>query len=246
MQKRFIALFTLFFVVLPVAVAAQSNEEPLVLSLNKDFGYAAAGQMQGIFSLRVRSPDDLVRVDFYIDGHLVHSSLQPPFQFKFNTADFELGEHTFYAEGFRLDHSVVASSEFSREFIGADAAWNNVGKLIMPVFVVIGVMTLLGISGGFFLTRNKDFVLSEYGIAGGVVCPRCTFPYPRNILAPNLAVGKLQRCPHCGKWAIVPRASARDLEAAEERYRAQSMDEVSLSDQSENYNKLLDDSRFDS
>jgi hypothetical protein len=245
MKKRFIVLILCLLLLSPVAISAQELEEPLVLGLSKDFGYAAAGQIQGSFSLKVRSPDDLVRVEFYIDDQLVHSATPPPFQFKFNTAEYSFGEHTFSAVGFRSDNSMLSSSEFSRQFISADDAWKNVGKLVVPVFVLVGIVALLGISGGVLIGRQKNFKFREYGIAGGAVCPRCRFPYTRNLLAPNMLVGKLQRCPHCGKWSIVARASANDLEVAEVSYRKQSVGEVILEEQNSDYNKLLDDSRFE-
>jgi hypothetical protein len=37
-------------------------------------------------------------------------------------------------------------------------------------------------------------------------------PFSRSVLAPNMLVGKLERCPHCRKWAIVGRAGSADLE----------------------------------
>jgi hypothetical protein len=245
MKNQFFVLILCMFMFLPVAINAQELEEPLVLGLSKDYGYAAAGQIQGSFSLKVRSPNDLERVDFYIDDQLVHSATQPPFQFKFNTAEYSIGEHTFFAVGFRSDNSMFSSSEFSREFISADDAWKKVGKLVGPVFVIIGIVALLGVSGGVLLSREKVFQFGEYGIAGAAVCPRCRLPYTRNILAPNLIVGKLQRCPHCGKWAIVTRASVSDLEIAEALYQDKSAREINLEEQDSEYIKLLDDSRFE-
>ncbi len=191
MKITFAILQVAFLLFLLAPSAAQEDAEPLILGLNKDFGYAAAGQIQGSFSLVVRSPDDLVRVEFYIDGQLVQTSTQPPFRFKFNTADFEPGDHTFSAVGFRADQSSLSSSEFRREFISAEDAWSSVGKLIVPVFVVIGVIAVLGTLGGGLIGRKKEFVIGNYGLAGGAVCPRCRLPYARHMLAPNLVVGKL-------------------------------------------------------
>lgn len=245
MKKHFVFLLVLFLVWIPFSVAAQDDSEPLVLGLIKDFGYAAAGQIQGSFTLVVRSPDDLVSVEFFIDGQLVHTSTEPPFRFKFNTADFEPGRHTFSAIGYRADQSTVSSSEFSRQFISAEDAWSNVEKLIVPVFVVIGVVTLMGTLGGGLLGRKSEFVLGKYGLAGGAVCPRCQLPYSRHVLAPNLLVGKLQRCPHCDKWAIVPQASPQNLRAAEGRYQSQESGDSNSIEQETDYRDLLDDSRFE-
>ena len=177
MIKRIAILLVVILLSLPISVLAENESQPLVLSLTKDFGYAAAGQIQGSFSLKVRLSDDLVRVDFFIDGQLVHSDKQPPFQFKFNTIDYALGEHTFSAVGYRTDNNMLSSSEFSRQFISAEEAWKNVGKLVVPVFVVIGVATLLGASGGALLIRDKKFKLGKYGVVGGAVCPTCRLTF---------------------------------------------------------------------
>jgi len=245
-MKRIIPfLLVLFLFVLPFSVAAQDETEPLVVSLTKDFGYGAGGVIQGSFSLKVRSPGDLVRVDFLIDGEIVHAATEPPFQYKFNTANFSVGEHTFSAIGYRADGTQLSSSEFSREFIDAEQAWENVGKIVVPLFVVVGGVSLLGALGSVLIGRKKRFTPGEYGFAGGVVCPCCQLPYSRSFLAPNLLVGKLQRCPHCGKWAILPRASQVVLEAAEARYATEGVGDVDPSDDDNKYREMLDESRYE-
>ncbi len=229
----------------PVRVAAQADEEPLIVSLNKDFGYAAGGKIQGTFSLKIRTPDDLLRVDFYVDDELVFVADAPPFQYQFNTTDYALGEHTFRAVGYRSDGAQLVSSIFSREFISAEQAWENVGALLGPLLGVVVVLTLLGTGGSALLGRKREFRLGQYGIVGGAVCPRCTLPYARSLFAPNLLVGKLQRCPHCGKWAIVAGASPDALAQAEERYRTEGSSDVSLSDQQAEFQQVLHDSRYE-
>jgi hypothetical protein len=109
----------------------------------------------------------------------------------------------------------------------------------------VGGFTLVGALVPALMGRGKEFRSGQYGAAGGAVCPRCTFPYSRNILAPNLVVGKLQRCPHCGKWAIVPRASQSNLEAAEERWAREGTSTVEAPSEEERVRQMLDDSRYD-
>ncbi len=242
---RIIPFLFLFLILFPSSVFAQEETDPLVISLHRDFGYGAGGKIQGSFSLKVRSPDDLVQVDYLIDGEVVHTATEPPFRYKFNTANFSVGEHSFLAIGYRKNGSQIVSTEFTREFIDAEQAWANVGQFIVPLFVVVGGVTLLGTLGAAFFSRNKEFKLGDYGLAGGAVCPRCQLPYTRNFLAPNLVVGKLLRCPHCGKWAVLPRATQVSLEAAEERYRKKGLSELDISDPEQDYRNLLDDSRFE-
>ena len=186
-----------------------------------------------------------MRVEFLIDGEIVHTATESPFRYKFNTANFSVGEHSFSAVGYREDGSQIVSTEFTREFIDAEQAWENVGDFIVPLFVIVGAVSLLGAVGAGFFGRKKNFKLGEYGMAGGVVCPRCQLSYARNFLAPNLVVGKLLRCPHCGKWAILPRASSVALEAAEKRYATKGVAEMDVSDEDQDYRKLIDDSRYE-
>jgi len=67
-----------------------------------------------------------------------------------------------------------------------------------------------------------------------------------NLLAPNLLVGKLVRCPNCGKWFIGRRASTDDLLIAEEAIwrQAHGPTRVSEMKDEEKIRKELDDSKY--
>ena len=84
-------------------------------------------------------------------------------------------------------------------------------------------------------------------VAGGAVCPRGKMPYSRHTLSPNIVVGKLERCPHCGKWAIVRRATPTELAEAEERLRTDSQEGVKdfIPDEDEALRRALDESQYD-
>jgi hypothetical protein len=60
-----------------------------------------------------------------------------------------------------------------------------------------------------------------------------------------LLVGKLQRCPHCGKWAIVRRASPPELEAAEARWSQESTGTIETQSEEERLRGMIDESRFE-
>jgi 8-oxo-dGTP pyrophosphatase MutT (NUDIX family) len=94
---------------------------------------------------------------------------------------------------------------------------------------------------------GEVFVAGQYSMAGGAVCPRCKLPYSRKTFSPNLLVGKLERCPHCGKLAVVGRASPADLAAAEARLSAKSPPDAPKpqEDDAERLRRQLDDSRFE-
>lgn len=243
MRKIMLIVATLIFFLLPGSVLAQGEE--LDLRLTRDFGYGAGGQIQGKFSLRVDGPADIIRVDFIIDGEVVHMITEAPFRFRFETDDFPPGVHTMTAVGYLVDGTEVKVPEFVRQFLSADDAKSSTMKIIVPLLVIVGVATLVGALAPALMMRGNEFKPANYGAAGGAVCPRCTFPYSRSVFAPNLLVGKLQRCPHCGKWAIVARASQQNLNEAEKRWYREGTSSVDSPSDEENMRQLLDDSRYE-
>jgi hypothetical protein len=243
MIKIFLIVTILVICLLPVSALAQSEE--LDLRLTRDFGYGAGGQIQGKFSLRVDGPADIVRVDFIIDGEVVNTATESPFHFRFDTDDFPPGVHTMTAVGYQVDGTAVKGPEFIRQFLSADEAKSSTMKIIVPLLIIVGIATLVGALAPALMMRGKEFKPGSYGAAGGAVCPRCTFPYSRNVFAPNLLVGKLQRCPHCGKWAIVPRASQQNLDAAEKRWSREGTSSIEAPSEEEKKRQLLDDSRYE-
>lgn len=243
MRKIILIIALLSPFLFPRSVLAQDEE--LSLRLTRDFGYGAGAQIQGKFSLRVSGPDDILKVNFIIDDEVVHTATEPPFRYQFQTDDYSPGVHTMTAVGYKADGTPVYGTEFVRQFLSNDEAKSSTMKIIVPLLVIVGIATLAGALVPALMGRTKDFKPGNYGAAGGAVCPRCTFPYSRNILAPNLLVGKLQRCPHCGKWAIVPRASQTNLQAAEERWTREGTSSVEVPSEEEKLRQRIDDSRYD-
>ena len=93
----------------------------------------------------------------------------------------------------------------------------------LPI-IVVGIVLAVLVARQLFRRPAKLASLEpgerrNYGVAGGVVCQSCGLPFARNALDLNMVVGKLVRCPHCGKWAVLPAASPEELAAAEERER---------------------------
>jgi len=72
-------------------------------------------------------------------------------------------------------------------------------------------------------------------------------PYSRHFFSPNMLLGKLERCPHCGKWAIVRAAYGTELREAEQRFRAdQEQGNIQVEeDEAGRLKRMLDDSRFE-
>ena len=54
----------------PIPAFAQDEDETLTLRLSRDFGYGGGGRIQGRFSVRASGPDNMMRVEFIIDGEV--------------------------------------------------------------------------------------------------------------------------------------------------------------------------------
>ena len=245
MKKFVLILLLILTLALPKLAFAQNGDAVLPLVFNRDFGYADNKQIQGTFSLKVKSDFELTKVEYFIDDQVVFSSTEPPYRYQFNTAQFDPGEHVIYAIGYKSDGTTIKSRTITRKFITSEEAYGNVKKLILPFIALVAIISLGSVTLSVLIGRHKEFQPGVYGIAGGAVCPRCGLPFSRSALAPNLIIGKLQRCPHCGKWSVVPRASKQALHEAEARLERRETQEINEVAEKDDYRKLLDESRFD-
>jgi hypothetical protein len=219
----------------------------LELGLSRDWGYGGPnGRIQGLFSMRAEGPEDLVEVRFRLDEAVVSLDTEAPFRFQFQTDNYPPGVHTLSASGTLASGEVIESREIVQTFLSTEEAGADTRALILPLLAVGAVIVLLGVGAPLLLSRGKVHKPGVYGMAGGAVCKRCGMPFSRSILAPNMIVGKLERCPHCGKWAIVGRAAAADLAAAEDRLAGEGhMEGGEAETEAEKRERLLNESRFD-
>jgi hypothetical protein len=225
---------------LPLAVSAQ--DDSLQLKLRRTFGYSGGGDIQGSFLLTANGPEDLRHVTFHVDDELLELVNAPPFQARLHTGDFTLGEHRLWAEGTLGDGSRLRSNEISANFVDASAGWESAVRMLAPILAIVGLV--FGGAVAFTAFSSRHYKPGVYGSAGGAVCPRCDLPMSRHFLAPNLGSKKLERCPHCGRWSRVPRASAGDLAAAEARLLGEGSPLVTPAAQAEALRRQVDDSRF--
>lgn len=246
-MKRCAVVLSLMILALAVIpAAAQATEEPFELHLSRDFGYGGGSHIQGLFTLRVDNRSDLIRVDFLIDGHVVSTGTESAFRYQFNTGSYALGPHTLEAVGYTADGRELRTQERSYEFVTAEEGWKAAGRIAIPLIGLLLLITLVGTAGPALLGRRKPHQRGVYGAEGGAVCPRCGFPFSRHLLAPNMLVGKLERCPHCGKWSVARRAKPEELEAAEERLAAEeSRGGLAVDDEKERVRRMIDDSRYE-
>lgn len=227
---------------------AQEADDGLELSIKKNFGYKAGSRIQGSFSLEAYGPDQVEYVKFFIDEDVIGEVRGAPFKVAFSTSNYPLGDHCISATAELANGERLASERVCYTFLGADAVKGELTGFVVPLVIGLAVLTLGGTLITSLLTGRKGgFKLGAYSAAGGSVCPRCALPYSRHFISPNLIVGKLERCPHCGKWAIVRRATAIELEQAEEHYRGQSGDVLKpVEDEVERLRKQIEDTRYES
>lgn len=219
---------TELFIVLLLSLLPHLNGQAqetgsLELRLVRRFGFQSGLRIQGSFSTHVRGPETLERVDFLLDNELVFTDEEAPFRMAFSTNESGQGEHRFWAVGFTQEGERIESSARRLIFVTADDGWGMAVSYLVPVFILIAAVSLIAALATMRSGKRNRYQLGEYGTAGGAVCGRCGLPFARHFFSPNLLFGKLERCPHCGRWGIVPRATAAVLDEAEARYAADSV-----------------------
>jgi hypothetical protein len=228
-------------------VQAQADDETLSLSVRRDYGYRTGNRIQGRLSLVASSPQDLLRVEFLIDGETVFVDQESPFRYQFSTGDYAVGSHLISAVGYTAAGVVIPSETREFVFVSSDDVGEEVVRFAGPLVALALGATLLGTLGMVLIGRKKkSFKLGAYGAAGGAVCPRCEMPYSRSFLSPNLLVGKLERCPHCGKIAIVRRASPDELDVAERKWTLdQEQGALQVDREKSDLERMIEQSRFE-
>ncbi|MCI0519578.1 MAG: Ig-like domain-containing protein [Chloroflexi bacterium] len=230
------------------ARAQQAGE--LELNLARDFGYSSGtGRVQGTFSMKASGPEDLARVIFLVDGEAIGEANAAPFQLQFHTGSFALGKHTLSARGITQDGRELASNEIHLEFVSAEEGPKAAARFALPILgVALGVMllsfllpTLLGRGK---LVRLEAGAPRNYGFLGGGICSKCGRPFALHIWSMNFGIAKLERCPYCGRWGLIRRASMAELRAAEEAEVSGTPGERAEAAAEEKQRKELDDSRF--
>jgi DNA-directed RNA polymerase subunit RPC12/RpoP len=248
---RHVSIVLLFLLLLltPRGVHAQEEGEGIELRVLRIFGYRLGNTLQGRIGLRVDGPQDLVQVAFYLDDEVIFEDDEAPYQYDFSTGEFSPGEHTLQAIGYTKDGKILHSDVERYTFLSADQATKGIQDVLIPL--LIGIVVLIAIAGAIsaLITKRKapEQKIGDYGPAGGAVCKRCGRPFSRHVLSPNLVVGKLERCPYCGKVAIVRRGTPMEIKEAEERLLAdrQERDGPVGESEDERLRRMLDESRFE-
>ncbi|MFU8772872.1 MAG: hypothetical protein ACNA8H_10690 [Anaerolineales bacterium] len=219
-NQSLILLVSFAMILFGVESTRADEEAELDLNMRRDFGYGFGADIQGTFSLRVSSSAELTRVVFFIDDETLAEINEPPFRVQFQTSNYDPGLHTLHAIGFTQEGKEIHSRQIRANFLSAEDARSSFLRILIPILGLILGITILGFVGPFLLGRGKSAKKSpdtkrSYGVFGGTICSRCKQPYAIQGWGPNLIAGKLNRCPHCGKWGLVRRANPTDLALAE-------------------------------
>jgi hypothetical protein len=202
-------------------VASSTHQEQLQIQLTRNWGFSSGtGKIQGTFSIRTTGPGDLRQVSFYLDEQNIGEVNEPPFTLQFVTDDYPAGIHEIRALGFTDNGAELTSNIIRVEFVPAGEGWQSAMNIIIPIAVIVLVAVGLAVGVPFIFTRGRVESLPpgtprNYGAHGGAICPKCGRPFSRHIYGLNLGTHKFDRCPYCGKWSLVRRASSEALAAAE-------------------------------
>ncbi len=249
MKRYQFALVIAVFVSLFLSTTVFSQTEELSLKMSRDFGYGGFNNdIQGLFSMKVTGPGDLVKVVFYIDSAVLGEVTQAPFNLQFQTDDFPLGQHIMSAIGFSSSGQQYTSNKIASNFVSASVG-NKAGlQIVIPVLVIVFGAILLSFVIPLISGRGKIQNLPlgaerKYGTGGGI-CPKCHRPFALPFFGLHFGISKLARCPYCGKWSAVriqPISKLREAELAEIEWGKTKVQEET---EEERMRKEIDDSKF--
>ncbi len=251
MKTRSILFFSFLFFIFSNIVAQQSSGSDFAISLSRDFGYGGSGEIQGTFSIHAKTiPASAQRVEFFIDKNKIGEDTQAPFALQFSTDSFAAGSHTISAIAYLSDNSSLVSNLITTRFVSADAVPGKVLGLVGPLLgIIFGVVALGFVVPMIFERRRGKVPLGaqrNYGMMGGAICPKCHRPFSIHVFKLNMGLSSLDRCPHCGKWSLIRRASLDELRAAEAAELRSDENNTNINgvSEEEKLKKELDDSRF--
>ncbi|MBU2610509.1 MAG: hypothetical protein KJ606_06125 [Chloroflexi bacterium] len=250
MRKALFSLLCVALLSMSVVGKVLAQTEELKLSFSRDFGYSSgAGDIQGTFSMKVSGPDDLARVEFYIDETKIGEDFEAPFRLQFNTDNYPLGMHKMYAIGYTADGREYRSRAVTANFVSADEGWQAASKIMIPMLIIVFGAILLSVVVPMLTGRGKRVEVPlgaerKYGIRGGGICPKCQRPFALPLFSMNLGFSKLARCPYCGKWSMVRVQPLAKLRQAEQAEFEQARGQIAEISEAEKLKKELDDSRY--
>ena len=135
-KKKFAFIYGIIILLL---LSLTSNPaQTAITELNIQYNISRIGTsipgygIQGLFTVHVTGPDDLIYVEFYLDDVLQKNDTESSFSWQFNTDDYETGKHTIKIIGYSTDDFGIKETE--KNFI----------TLTDPVFLAfIGLIAII-------------------------------------------------------------------------------------------------------
>lgn len=251
MLKKFLIFVLTGTLVLLLNINVHAQENELILKMSRDWGYGGLnGDIQGLFSMKVSGPGDLVKVEFYIDGILIGEDMEAPFSLQFNTDTYSPGNHELYARGYTAGGQVYQSNLITANFVTESDGNKASLSIVLPILAIAFVAILLSFVVPLLLGRGKSQNL-ELGAErkypfGGVICSNCHRPFPLSIFSPHLGFHKIARCPMCGKLGLLRVQPIGKLREAEQEELKWGEAKVIAESAEEKLRKELDDSKYQS
>lgn len=236
---------------LSAVITVFAQDDTLVLSLSRDWGYGGfAGDIQGTFTMKASGPATLVKVEFFIDETKIGQANTMPFNLQFVTDNYPAGNHALYAIGTTTNGTTLTSKKIIATFLSKDASnkaiFGTIGPILAIVFGAIIVSTLIPLLTARQTVQLERGAARQYGFNGGGVCPNCKRPFVFHFYGLKLILFKFDRCPYCGKWSLVRRASTAELRQAEAAELEGSQAQIPQRAADEILKKELDDSKYQS
>lgn len=129
-SKKLVCVFMVSLALMLSCFSLAQANPTLSLSFYKNNGYSMGNDINGIWTITADVSEDAAFVEFYIDGDLQHNDTSLPFNWQFDTIDYE--------EGLRM--ITVVAFDSSGQTATAQREANFVG---FPIAVVVGIITLI-------------------------------------------------------------------------------------------------------
>ncbi len=111
-------------------IEAAASVPTVEVSFYKNNGYGMGNDMNGEWTLNADVSSDTIRVEFYLDGHLVENDTTSPYSWHFDTINYTEGLHLFRAMAYNEDGQ-YGYVEVTRNFVP------------FPLDFVVGIIALV-------------------------------------------------------------------------------------------------------
>ncbi|NLA80219.1 MAG: hypothetical protein GX853_05675 [Chloroflexi bacterium] len=253
MKKRgkFLLIILVLVFVLTSFSPAFAQDEDYRLILKREWGVGIPGSVQGHMSLTVTGNlQEVKTVQYVMDDTEMITVPGTNVKHRFNTDDYPSGTHSFYALITFNDGQTVRSNTINIRFLAKAEA----GKINRNIFLGIGVLTVLILLLTFLINKRKskqnqqsDQAVTDSGLYGAAICPKCGKVFKRTIAGLNLVTHRYEPCPHCGKWSMTTRASKEEIEALEQKVEEllpEALEQQALEKKQRLESDLLDESKY--